>query len=281
MKKAFVCSGGGAKGSFEAGVLKQLAQNGIVPDVMYGTSTGAMNTAGYIFAGPDKLLELWRSLKGFDSVMKMHPWYLLPYYLLFAKGKGVFTLDPIKEKLRAILIGEPGLEGKVCMISLKTSKKVFIRAYPGMTEPELEDFQEAVLASASNPVLNDLISGEFGDGGVRQITPLAQAIRDGATDIYVILADPYVRTAQFQGEIGNCIDVLKRTIGCMIQEMFWQDVNTFLKLNKVADGVNIKKINLTLYAPSEVLMETDDFDPAKIESAIQKGLTAQPVLVEK
>ncbi|HEY9899294.1 MAG TPA: patatin-like phospholipase family protein [Pantanalinema sp.] len=44
-KTALVLSGGGLKGAYEAGVLRTLAEAGIVPDVIVGVSAGALNGA--------------------------------------------------------------------------------------------------------------------------------------------------------------------------------------------------------------------------------------------
>lgn len=44
-KTALVLSGGGLKGAYEAGVLKTLAEAGVIPDVIVGISAGALNGA--------------------------------------------------------------------------------------------------------------------------------------------------------------------------------------------------------------------------------------------
>lgn len=44
-KKAVVLSGGGAKGGYQIGVWKVLRQMGFTPDIVVGTSVGALNGA--------------------------------------------------------------------------------------------------------------------------------------------------------------------------------------------------------------------------------------------
>lgn len=46
-KLGIVLSGGGAKGAYEAGFLKALSEFNIQPDVIAGTSIGALNGAIY------------------------------------------------------------------------------------------------------------------------------------------------------------------------------------------------------------------------------------------
>lgn len=275
MKTAFVCSGGGAKGSFEVGVLKQLTDKGIVPDVLYGTSTGALNAAGYAFVGIDELLKVWRAIKGTKDIMVRRFLLFIPIYLLFGKGKGVFSMKPLEKLINKLLnIKQRPENAVVCRVSLKTSAKNYVDTFDMSTVDTRNNFRRAVLASASTPMMNDVVDGEWVDGGVRQIVPLSKAIKDGATDIYIILGEPYSELVPLPGEIGNVVDVFNRTIASMVQEMFWQDIRRCATYNKNGIG---RRINLTVFAPDVSLIDADDFNPAKIEASIQQGLKATPV----
>ena len=73
---AFVLAGGGSFGAVQAGMLRALVAHGIVPDLVVGSSVGAINGA-YFAGAPDaqgvaKLESIWRSLRG---VIEQH----LPY----------------------------------------------------------------------------------------------------------------------------------------------------------------------------------------------------------
>src|SRR4030088_934072 len=67
-KVAFVLSGGASLGAIQAGMLRALYERGIKPDVIVGTSAGAMNGA-FIGSRPqtvataDALATVWRDLK--------------------------------------------------------------------------------------------------------------------------------------------------------------------------------------------------------------------------
>jgi NTE family protein len=70
---AFVLQGGGALGSYQAGVFEGLAQAGVEPDRIAGVSIGALNTA--IIAGnePSRRVE---ALRGFwDSICHPADWF--------------------------------------------------------------------------------------------------------------------------------------------------------------------------------------------------------------
>ena len=49
MKTAFVLGGGGMLGAYEVGMLRALSEAGITPDVVVGTSVGAING---VFSSP-------------------------------------------------------------------------------------------------------------------------------------------------------------------------------------------------------------------------------------
>lgn len=70
MTTAFVLSGGASLGSIQVGMLLALAEAGIAPDLIVGTSVGALN-GGWISSRPDidginGLADLWRSLSRKD-----------------------------------------------------------------------------------------------------------------------------------------------------------------------------------------------------------------------
>ena len=60
---AFVLGGGGVLGAHEVGMLRALAERSVIPDIVLGTSIGAVN--GALFAadpsaeGVSRLTELW------------------------------------------------------------------------------------------------------------------------------------------------------------------------------------------------------------------------------
>ena len=63
MTTAFVLGGGGVLGAVEVGMLRALLERGIVPDLVLGTSVGALNGALVArqpeLAVIDRLTQLW------------------------------------------------------------------------------------------------------------------------------------------------------------------------------------------------------------------------------
>src|SRR3954464_2652079 len=67
MTTAFVLSGGGSLGAVQVGMLRALADHGIEPDLLVGTSAGALNAAfvsghGGGAQSVDALAEVWVGL---------------------------------------------------------------------------------------------------------------------------------------------------------------------------------------------------------------------------
>jgi len=67
---AFVLSGGGSFGSVQVGMLRALAARGVRPDLIVGSSVGALNAAYYAGMptadGVETLARIWRSLRRQD-----------------------------------------------------------------------------------------------------------------------------------------------------------------------------------------------------------------------
>lgn len=70
MTTAFVLSGGANLGAVQVGMLKALLEANVRPDMLIGTSVGAINAAWIAGADPsegvDELVEIWRSLRRSD-----------------------------------------------------------------------------------------------------------------------------------------------------------------------------------------------------------------------
>jgi NTE family protein len=70
VKTAFVLAGGGSFGAIQVGMMHALAANGIIPDMVVGSSVGALNGAYYAgdptLKGVSQLETIWRGLRRAD-----------------------------------------------------------------------------------------------------------------------------------------------------------------------------------------------------------------------
>lgn len=266
-KTAFVLAGGGAKGCFQVGVLKKLNEMGIVPEACWGTSVGAINSAAYSYVGTEKLEEIWRDLRGNSDLI-----HFQIGSMLFAT-KGLYSTKPLHNILKKHLVGFPkNVIPNVCMTNALTGQIAYADPWTahmyGMT------FDEAVLASAAFPLAMEPVRGVWIDGGVRETVPLREAIRNGYNDLYVILCNPWERNPEPKKEIRNWLGIGARVLDLLTHEIFVNDVQTCLKHNDKGEKT---QIDIHLYAPDELVIDTLDFNPEKISKGIEQGYNAQEI----
>src|SRR5260221_7129185 len=56
---AFILAGGASRGAYQAGCLKRLEEEGIVPDLIIGSSIGVCNSLVYMSGGSEGLWAFW------------------------------------------------------------------------------------------------------------------------------------------------------------------------------------------------------------------------------
>lgn len=261
MKQALVLSGGGVKGCFEIGALKSILAKGETFDRIYGTSIGALNGASISFAGFENTVKSWEKIKTPADLFNV-------FYPRLLWSDSFRTTDKMWEKIKALEVfnPNPNIEAVSCMVSLKTGE---VRYTYSNSSPKLK-FLRSVYASGSIPFLMPAVDGEWVDGGVREQTPLAQAVRDGYENIVVILCNP--RTVNpldtWKRSWPYFYSSLNRTTDLMSLEIKNDDMNICELKNRI-DGY--KNINLRIIAPEFMHMDTMDFFSDKIEEFMKHG----------
>ena len=186
MTTAIVLSGGANLGAMQVGMLRALAEHGVTPDLLVGTSAGALNAAfiaehGLTASTVDRLESIWRGLRARD----------------------VFPPDPL-QLLRALRRRSPSLFGDAGIRRLidqhLTIRRIEAAQIPLIvvttdvltgTEVDLGwgPIAEAISASCAIPGLLPPVtwSGrQLVDGGIADNTSVAPAIIAGATTVYVL-----------------------------------------------------------------------------------------------
>lgn len=268
--RALVLSGGGAHGAFQVGVLKHLlGEQKKQYDILAGVSVGALN-AGFLAQfknGQEKeavkvLEKLWLSLDN-SSIKSFH----FPPYMSALWNTGMFSTKPLRNLVEKHLnVKAVAMSGKILRIgavSLTTAK------YGLWTEKD-SDLVDGIMASSAFPGFFDTVKArgeEWSDGGIREVTPLKDAIDAGATEIDVILAST-------KGVTGpknkfNSAKVIVRSLSIMMDEVFEND----LKVCALKNGIEgYRKIDLKVYRPQKAMGNHSlDFDPEHIEQQIQAG----------
>ena len=185
VRTAFVLGGGGALGACEVGMLQALAEAGIAPDVVLGTSIGAVN--GALFAadptpeGVARLAELWQSP---EAAAGLGGSLVRQVSTLARTRTHLQTLDPLRRRLRQAL-GVERFEDLAVRFEC-VAASIERASEHWFTEGPLID---PVLASCAVPgVLPPVRVGDehFLDGGIVNSIPVARALTLGARRIFVL-----------------------------------------------------------------------------------------------
>lgn len=181
---AFVLGGGGVLGAAEVGMLRALGDAGITPDLVLGTSVGALNGAA-VAADPagatDRLEGLWRDVERRDPFGGS----LLSRLATIARS-GTHLHD--NDRLSALLHDTlPARRFDQLVVPFQCVAASIERAAARWFDRG--PLIPAVLASAAAPALLPPveIDGEhFLDGGLVHSIPVGRAVELGATEVYVM-----------------------------------------------------------------------------------------------
>ncbi|MGA9749930.1 MAG: patatin-like phospholipase family protein [Nocardioides sp.] len=185
-RTAFVLGGGGLLGAVEVGMLRALFEAGVKPDLVLGTSVGALNGA-LVAADPgdgviERLIGLWesavsnREVYGDGAMRQMTR--------AVRTGTHLHSARPLRERLAHELgdrtFDDLALELQVCAASIERAAEHWF------TSGRVVD---AVVASAAVPGLlrPAVVDGEhYLDGGIVNSIPVGRAVECGAERIFVL-----------------------------------------------------------------------------------------------
>lgn len=289
---AMILSGGGARGAYEVGVLWYVFDDltrmrGAPPrlDILCGTSVGAIN-ACYLAAhladpvlGLRRLVHLWSELQ-ITRVLGFGARQLggLPRLLLGGgdEGTGLFDVRPMaelvqreiswravartlrKRQLRALTVSTTEVATGRTVVFMQTAPDVDIP----QTAPPRTLFRSDhigphhALASAAIPMLFPPVKIDdelYLDGGLRQNTPIAPALRLGATHIFAIGS-----SREVQGVVTNEGPIVPRTSAPGAAFLLGKVLNAFLLDHVDVDLELLRRLNhvledgATVYGPSFV-----------------------------
>ncbi|HUH08742.1 MAG TPA: patatin-like phospholipase family protein [Egibacteraceae bacterium] len=181
---AFVLGGGGVLGAAEVGMLRALGEAGIAPDVVLGTSVGALNGA-VLAAEPETAVERLIALWGGMEADNPFGGSLLERVTTFARTRThLHRAEPLRamleETISARRFEDLALPFQCVAASIEGARARWFSSGPLI---------DAVLASAAVPGLLPPveIDGEhFLDGGLVHSIPVGRAVDLGARVIYVL-----------------------------------------------------------------------------------------------
>lgn len=185
-RTAFVLGGGGLLGAVEVGMLRALFERGVTPDLVLGTSVGALNglvvATDPTAASVDRLLELWASVAESNEVYADRAWRQVRRAV--RTGTHLHSVAPLRKRLESEFgdtrFEDLAVEFQCCAASIERAAEHWFSSGPVVP---------AVLASAAVPGLLPpaVVDGEhYLDGGIVNSIPLGRAVELGATTVYVL-----------------------------------------------------------------------------------------------
>jgi NTE family protein len=178
-------SGGGPLGALQVGALRAVFESGITPDLLCGSSVGAMNAATIAFdpslAGVHRLEQTWTRLatEGLFPTRR----FGFSWARFFARGDRVFDPTPMRALVKSTvgdrLLEEAKVPIGIVAAELNTGTERVFTSGPVM---------EPLLASTAMPGILPPVridGAAYMDGGVSNNVPIAPTVSMGATTVYV------------------------------------------------------------------------------------------------
>ena len=189
MKKALILTGGGARGAFHIGVWKYLQEQHWTPDLICGTSVGAINAAA-IGSGMsvEHLSRIWTTYNR-PMIYRFQMLRFLSSALLRRPLKPILDSGPMR-KMIAQNLDLSALRQSPIDIIISAVNLLNGRLYL-FNQHEI-DFDH-LMASSAMPIVFpwQYIDGQpYWDGGVIANTPLFAALQKEMDEIIVVLLSP-------------------------------------------------------------------------------------------
>jgi len=214
MPVAFVLSGGASLGACQAGMIEALYERGMRPDILVGTSVGAINAAFLASRPPTvrtarELQRIWRGM----SRSRIFPANAL------TAGLGLLGVRDhsvpvgslrrlVREHVEVDRLEDASTPLHVVAADVMSGEEVLLSEGPAV---------DAILASSAIPGVFPAVSWEMRklmDGGVLNNTPISHAVALGAERIVVLPAIGTKRLSRLpRGALASGAAAVSRAIG--------------------------------------------------------------------
>ena len=248
-KTAFILAGGASRGAYQAGCLKRLEEEGIVPELVVGSSIGVCNSLVYATSGAEGLWGFWERAVSLPQVLDVS---LTKNAIL---GNSFFSMD------RLTRFVESEVDFGRCFHSERELTYIVANLSAGheelrgnRTESDVDRFRTVTRIGYAIPILHPLIELDgdmYADGGFLWNVPFEYAEEWGATDIYVLSVVPSKLPR------ADSLRFIPQ-VAMRMYDIFWRTVGNNSMLEKKLEDGKYHGINVTVIEPRP---ETGMFDP--------------------
>jgi NTE family protein len=248
-KNAFILAGGGARGAYQAGCLKRLEEDGIVPDLIIGSSIGVCNSLVYMTSGAEGLWGFWSRAVSLPRIVRPS----VRHNALV--GNSLFSMDALAEMVETEVDFETCFHSEVELTYVVANLSAGREEMRGnRTEPDVDRFRTVTRMGYSIPILHPLVELDgdlYADGGFLWNVPFEYAEEWGADHIYILSVIP--------SELPRA-DSLRfiPQVAQRMYDVFWRTFGNSSYLEKHLENGRYHGIDVTLLEPTP---QTGMFDP--------------------
>ena len=279
---ALVMSGGGSRGSWEAGFLKYLGEvysKGF--GFISGTSVGSINAVGVAMFPPEHFADAARYVSELwtDKVTKTSDiWQIRQPFGIPALWNPSIGTNVALDKLLTSVVDIDAVKASGIILRLPAADLETGKLFEYTVDDLVKYGIAPVMASASFPVAFPPveIAGEWlTDGGVIDMAPLGAAIDAGAEKILVLTSrSPDGVAYKSRKEMKGTLAVAERIIDIMTQTVLEGDLKVCELTNVMVDAglaSDKKRVEVGIFGPSKPLGGSLDFDGKLMKQQMDLG----------
>lgn len=280
-RATLVLSGGGTKGAFQVGAEQVLREEGGFEwERIFGISVGALNGALLAQGEYQRLLDVWRTIRQEDVYRKVW-WPVIAWRLAVSRKTGIYDAGALRKTIEKHVAGRP------FRIPLYVGRVSLTSGAYEIVSSDAPDILDAIGHSATMPVIWEPIGkAAWVDGGLRNVTPLGDALDLDPTALVVINCSPdEPEPAEPPTDI---IAAAKRALtDIAINEIMVNDVREFVRINNLVRQAKRKGFTLesdagkpyhdydiAVIRPRMPLGDSLDFSREVIEQRLETGKAA-------
>lgn len=222
VKRSLVLGGGGARGAFEIGVWKALVELDYTPDIIVGTSVGALNGALFLQGDLHEAEKMWKQIESGNILEYEFPLQIdnfkeyqriLGGFLVDAVRKKGLSTRPLQELIEKYIPDESVIRQQMIEFGLSTTNyrtgKIEYYFLEDIPEGKVSQY---LLASASlYPAMEKTyIDGvPYVDGGYLNRMPVKMAIEKASDEILIVDINgenPFTKMDRVEGTPALCIE---------------------------------------------------------------------------
>ncbi len=263
MKRALVVSGGGSKGAFAVGAIRQLLDTwpGLSFDIFVGTSTGSLIVPFVALDEMELLEELYTTNKTNNiitthnlgdrimehSIFDANPlWKLITQHLTEGRCQQLLT------GTKQLALTTTCLQTGALTVYTNDPTAITTKNYERRRLLNSLHLQKAVMASACQPVFMPAVKVnkdvprapnpeyQYVDGGVREYAGIEMAIDAGATEIFTILLSSG-KDEPVTSEFKDLFSILQQTIAIFTDDVGKNDLIIPAQYNEALQYIDAVK----------------------------------------